>query len=188
MNIKSQFKDWLRGQGLAEATVNNYAEIYSNDKLQTVIANMSNYSNLYECTDPSFIEKLINTIMYQDFNVVGHNRYTAGLKKYLEFIKANVSKGGNPGNVKTQPTKPEVLVSKESIIKARQAIDMLKSIGMQISDEQRAELTNMELQYMEQVVIPELEKVTDRLLSGLGCSYDIYGNNTNGIIKFAVID
>lgn len=86
--MQSQYRDWMRRQGLSAATIKKYAEDTPNNlEVQKVLSRRTGSSNMFNCSNTSMLESIIREVEGMDFDIIGHKMYSAGLKKYLKFLR-----------------------------------------------------------------------------------------------------
>lgn len=78
----------MRQKGLSPATIKKYSEDTPNNfEVQNVLLRQTGSANMYNCTAIQ-IEHAIETVSNMEFDIVGHKMYSAGLKKYLSFLRS----------------------------------------------------------------------------------------------------
>lgn len=90
MANRLEYITWMRNQGLSSATIKKYADDTPNNlEVQRVLSRYAGSANMYNCDDVILLLSIIRTVESMNFDIVGHKMYSAGLKKYLKFLKRN---------------------------------------------------------------------------------------------------
>lgn len=80
----------MRNLGLSSATIKKYADDTPNNlEVQRVLSHYAGSANMYNCDDVILLLSIIRIVESMEFDIVGHKMYSAGLKKYLKFLKRN---------------------------------------------------------------------------------------------------
>lgn len=85
--IKEKFIRYLKAQGFSQRTINSYSNNTPNSMdVRNIIFQVANTQNMYELTSKNDLKHIIEKVSSSIFNKTGHNMYSAGIKKYLQFL------------------------------------------------------------------------------------------------------
>lgn len=82
------FERYMKSQGLSAASCKKYAQDTPNNlSVQSVFVRLTGTYNMYAVTSKSMLEKVIESIRSQEFDIVGQRMYSCGVKKYLKSLE-----------------------------------------------------------------------------------------------------
>ncbi len=90
LTLEQSFARYLKERLLSERTIRKYSIDTPNcPSVQAIIKSVTgSTSNMYRVTDLRVLENIIEKVSASDFDVIGHSMYSAGLKKYKQFIES----------------------------------------------------------------------------------------------------
>ena len=85
---QTSFADYIRRQGRSKGTVDKYSSNTPNClDVQKIIKEVTGTtSNMYSVTDIHLLDEIIRRVRYSEFDEIGHCMYSAGLKKYKQYL------------------------------------------------------------------------------------------------------
>ena len=90
LTLEQSFARYMKERLLSERTIRKYSIDTPNcPSVQAIIKSVTgSTSNMYRVTDLRALENIIEKVTASDFDVIGHSMYSAGLKKYKQFIES----------------------------------------------------------------------------------------------------
>lgn len=87
--LKNEFILYMKRHGLKARTINSYSDNTPNSSyVQTIIRSVTGQtSNMFDLRNDLQLEEIISRVSNSDFDRVGHSMYSAGLKKFRDFLR-----------------------------------------------------------------------------------------------------
>lgn len=85
---QNAFAEYIKKQGRSQGTIEKYSSNTPNClDVQKIIKEVTGTTyNMYGVTDIHLLDEIIKRVHNSDFDVIGHSMYSAGLKKYKQFL------------------------------------------------------------------------------------------------------
>lgn len=85
--MESSYTRWMKQQGLSDRTVKSYSSNTANNiDVQNIINGVAGTLNMYNVTKRQQLDRIIERIKRSEFDQTGHSMYSAGLKKWREYL------------------------------------------------------------------------------------------------------
>ena len=87
--MESSYTRWMKQQGLSDRTVKSYSSNTANSiDVQNIINGIAGIQNMYNVTNCQQLDRIVERIKGSEFDQTGHSMYSAGLKKWREYLIA----------------------------------------------------------------------------------------------------
>lgn len=87
MATRENFIKYMRMSGLSASTIDRYAnQVPNNFEVQAVLNRLAGTRNIYGVTNRSILRRAAEEIRGMAFDEIGHSMYSAGIKKYIQFL------------------------------------------------------------------------------------------------------
>ena len=89
-SVEQSFVCYMKEQFLSERTIKKYSVDTPNSlSVQVIIREETGWTdNMYQVLDTAVLERIIDRVTKSSFDKIGHSMYSAGLKKFLAFLKS----------------------------------------------------------------------------------------------------
>lgn len=83
-----EFDSYMQQEGLSYRTRRAYSVNVPNSiDVQNILMSVSGTYNMYAVTDECILVSVIDKIYEMEFDRISHRLYSAGIKKYLNFLR-----------------------------------------------------------------------------------------------------
>lgn len=86
---ETSYTRWMKLQRLSDRTIKSYSSNTANCiEVQSIIQGVAGTLNMYEVTSLHHLNRIIDIIKNSEFDQTGHSMYSAGVKKWRDYLKA----------------------------------------------------------------------------------------------------
>ena len=88
--LEQGFVRYMKEHLLSERTIRKYSvDTPNSPSVQEIIKSVTGSTrNMYRVTDLHKLDKIIDKVSASDFDMIGHSMYSAGLKKFKQFLES----------------------------------------------------------------------------------------------------